>query len=727
MTMTKPQSRLLDNSVAGYWRILVYPYGSRESSALDVTFVRSAPTIVESLATADPFGPTTASITFPAITILDRLGSGDISWCKAETDIDICWYGPHSTDPIYRWEGYMASFDFASSEGESSVTVTCRGAMFQVDNWLAKPEYVYQPIPYEVAIARIFSQVADSRLAGLSVEWPIWWTKKFSLADYASKPLYLRPTGVEDGANWSGYVTRSTGSFDNALTSYIQGLLANMHTEFGQFTLILDQGRRPVLRHRDRGNFITEDALVIDALQPGVVLSLSRDFTQQLNVVYGQGKSINGSTFSGMNVSADGTRITYEPYAYRREVYPTNMNDWYDRSVMRKEVNLSFFEGVSEDEAQQIARSHLQRFSDPGVTGSITLSSDALRSGVYFPWYLMTAGMTVQVKGLFGRDEGMLFHVTEASVSTDSVSLTVDSKFRDQLTVQEVQMRTRDSLAPIRLLTVGQYRPNIPDMLFPWSYSDGSGYMPKSAKDLFDGMPTSVGFPWTEWTQQRPPSDPKWAQCYVRIGPASSNADENWANARQSLNDFQPIPIRMSQAGEASLLQVAAFDRNGNILAVPFHISLYRTTGTSYTSMPMLTSDEAKDFPPYQAGQHYPFFKQAWEEFTPEGQKVNTETVQAVPTAQLLAGYGNYYEKAGYWPSSSVVSASVPTGLFSDSGGFSWDLTDAVYGVDPQRSAQENLADPNRADIQAMIYCDAQKTQEVFFLARIYRKEPGTA
>lgn len=75
MTMTKPQSRLLDNSVAGYWRILVYPYGSRESSALDVTFVRSAPTIVESLATADPFGPTTASITFPAITILDRLGS----------------------------------------------------------------------------------------------------------------------------------------------------------------------------------------------------------------------------------------------------------------------------------------------------------------------------------------------------------------------------------------------------------------------------------------------------------------------------------------------------------------------------------------------------------------------------------------------------------------------------------------------------------------------------
>jgi|GEM_PF-6743626 len=727
MTIMRPEPRLMDNSVAGYWRVLVYPYGTRGSTPLDVTFVRGAPTLVDSLGTSDPFGPTTAALTFTAITVLDRLGAGDIAWCGPETDVDICWFLPDQEEPVYRWEGYFASFEQSSSGAESSLSVTCRGAMFQVDNWLAKPEYVYQPIPYEVAIARTFAQVADSRLAALSVEWPDWWAKKFALTDYTNQPLYLRPVGVEDGANWSGYLTRSTGSFDPGLTSYIQGLLANMHTEFGQFTVMLDQGRRPVLRHRNRTNKPDENTLVIDALQPGVTLGFSRDFTQQLNVVYGQGKSINGSTFSGMKVSADGTRIQYEPYAYRREVYPTDMNDWYDRSIMRKEVSLSFFEGVSEAEARQISRSHLQRFADPGATGSISLSTDALTTTGYLPWYLIRAGMTVQVKGLFGIPEGVFFHVTEATVGQDSVELTVDSKFRDQLTVQEVRMRTRDSLAPIRLLTVGQYKPNIPDMLFPWSYSDGSGFMPKAAKDLFSGMPSSVGYPWTDWTRQRPPSDPKWSSCYVRIGPASDNADENWASARQSLSDFQPIPIRMSQSGEASLVQVAAFDRNGNILKVPFHVSFYKTNGTSYTSMPMLTMDEAAQFPPYKAGQHYPFFKQAWEEFTPEGQKVNTETVQAVPTAQLLAGYGNFYEKAGFWPSSSAVPSAEPTGLFSDSSGFSWDLTDAVYGVDPQRSQQENLADPNRADIQAMIYCDAQGTQEVFFLARIFRKEPGTA
>ena len=96
-------------------------------------------------------------------------------------------------------------------------------------------------------------------------------------------------------------------------------------------------------------------------------------------------------------------------------------------------------------------------------------------------------------------------------------------------------------------------------------------------------------------------------------------------------------------------------------------------------------------------------------------------------TAQLIAGYGTFYEKAGYWPAGSSAAGATPTGLFSETGGWSWDLTDAVYGVDPQKSAQQNLADPNRADVQLMIYCDAQLTQDVYFLGRIFRKEPGTA
>lgn len=726
-----PVPRLVDSDPAGFWRVWVYPSGDRSGAgAVDVSFVRGAPTLVESLETSDPFGPATATLVFTSVNALDRMGSGDLSWLLPEVDVDICWMRPGQEEPVYRWEGYFASFEFASGDVGGSMTVTCRGAMYQLDHQLAKPEYVYQPIPYEVALSRQFTGKPDSRLAPLRVQWPSWWSTRFRLSDYAGKPLYLRPIGIEDGAEWSGFVTRSTGSFDPILTGYVQGLLSNMYTPSGQFTLRLDSGRRPVLAHRDHLTAPTDRTLVVDLLAPGVSLKVTRDFTQQLNVVYGQGKSLNGATFSGMRINADGTSVTYEPYAYRRSVHPLEDNDWFDRTVMRKEVSLSFYEGLSEAEAQAIAKAHLQRFADPGLTGELTLRSDPMIGHytdrpVFFPRALITAGMSVLVRNLAGSREGVLMHATSVSVSGDEVQLTLDSKYRDQLTVQEVRMRTRDSLAPIRLLTVGQFRPNIPDMLFPWSYADGSGFIPKGSQALFDGIGPDVVFPWVEWTTLRPPKDPRWAGQYVRIPAVSSNANDNWANSRGTLRDFAAYRVRMSQAGEARLIQVAAYDRDGRVLKVPFHVSLYRTSGVSFSSMPKLGKDD--DFPPYGSGQAYPFFKRAWEQYAEDGTALNPETSQAASTAQLIAGWGNYYEKAGFWPGSSAFPDAKPTGLLVDESGFSWDLTDAAYNVDPQKTADENLKNPNRADLYVMIYCDAQASQDVFFLGRIFRKEPGTA
>lgn len=733
MTVWAPVPLLVDNRPSGFWRVWVYPSGDRTSgAAVDVSFVRGAPTLVESLATSDPFGPTTATLVFPSITALDRPGASDLAWCLPEVDVDVCWMPDGSDEPAYRWEGFFSSFEFSTGDAGGQMIVTCRGAMFQLDHYLAKPEYLYQPLPYEVAMSRLLLGRPDLRLAPLLVQWPSWWAQRFRLADYQQLPMYLRPMGVEDGAPWSGFLTRSTGSFDPALTSYAQGLLANMHTGRGQFTLALDTGRRPVLRHR--GHLAAPDAstLVVDLLWPGVQASITRDFTQQLNVVYGQGKSLNGSTFSGMRISADGSATSYVPFAYRSSVHPLQDNPWLDRTVMRKEVNLSFFEGLGEAEARAIAATHLQRFADPGLTGELVLQSDPMLFGhlpepVFFPRHLIRAGMSVLVRGLLGSRDGVLLHATEATVEPEQVTLTVDSKYRDQLTVQEVRLRTRDSLAPIRLLTVGQYKPNIPDMLFPWSYADGSGYLPKGCLPLFDGMPDDLPFPWTDWTRLRPPSDPRWASCYMRIRPANRNANFNWANSRTSLPDFQPYAVRMSQAGEARLLQVAAFDAQGNVARVPFHFSLYRTSGVRYSSMPKLGIDDAKAYPPYRSGQAYPFFPRAWEQYAEDGTALNPETNAAAATAQIIVGYGNYYEKAGYWPGSSAFPGAAPTGLLVDEAGFSWDLTDAAYNVDPQKTADENLKSPNRADLYVMIYCDAQAAKDVYFLGRIFRKEPGSA
>lgn len=725
-----PRASLLDGSAKGAWQVWVYPLGERLSvTAVNATFVRDAPTTVSSLTTSDPFGPGTASLTFPSITFLDDLGTGDLWWLVPEADVDIVWVNADE-EPIYRWEGYLASFDFSSSEVGGELSVTCQGAMFQMDNYLAFPEYVYAPLPYERAIARQFANRPDSRLGPFRTEFPSWWSTRFAASDYADSPTYLTPSGVADGDPWSGMVTRSTGNFDTVLTSYVQGLLGSMHTDTGQFTLALDQGRIPVLRHRDR--LVTPDAttLEVDLLWPGVQMgSMSRDFSQRLNVVYGQGKALTGQTFTGMKVSADGSRTFYEPLAARRAVHPQVNNPWYTTTAMRKEVNLTIYEGMSEDEARVVARRHLERFADPGVTGSITLSVDPMLDGVAYPRELITAGQSIVVKGLFGRPEGVLFHITESSVGEESTDLTVDSKFRDQLTVQEVRLRGRDSLSPVRMITVGQFSPNTPDQLFPWSYEMGSGFIPKGSNALFRNMPSTIGFPWESWTTARPPKDPQWADNYIKIGPASPDADDNWANQLAGTGGFAPYAIRMSQAGEARMIQIAAYDAEGRVLQVPFHVSLYVTNGVSVTSMPMLSLDDIEEDPsvPYAAGQRYPFFKNAWERFRSDGQALNPETTQSVASAELLVGYGTYYEKAGYWPSSSSTLGATPTGLFVDEQGFAWDLTSSAAGVNVQEPAETNLLYPERADVYVMIYCDAQLYQDVYFLGRIFRREPGSA
>jgi len=41
------------------------------------------------------------------------------------------------------------------------------------------------------------------------------------------------------------------------------------------------------------------------------------------------------------------------------------------------------------------------------------------------------------------------------------------------------------------------------------------------------------------------------------------------------------IPIRMSQGGTIRLSQLAAYDRDGNVMPVKFHISVYKLNGVA--------------------------------------------------------------------------------------------------------------------------------------------------
>jgi hypothetical protein len=722
------------NKPTGYWIPYVLPKGERfisKPTRMVIDTVRTVPTLVSAVGNTDPYGPSTATLTFPGITLLDDPGEGDLWWLIGEQDVEIHWFDVETNGSIYQWEGSMQSFDWAENDTGNELVVTCQGAMLQLDSFLATPNYPYQPLPYELEIANQFQGRPSLRLAPMLIEFPAWWTRTYTKSYWDALALYRRPQKMTNGQQWTGMLTRNTGEFDPAL-QHIGNLLGSMFTDRGQFTLMLDKGRQPVLRHRERVESPNAATLVVDMLMPGVkVTSMTKDHSQKVNAVYASGTTIKGVTFNGMQVSPDGSRTWYEPYAYRREVEPDmTSNQWFDQGMMRREVNISFSEGSSEDEARVVAERHLTRYADAGLTGTLFLSVDPTKFGIQgpvtYPRQLVRAGMHIQIKNLFGRPDGVLFHITESTSDDSGTTMTLDSKFRDQLTVQEVRARGRDAQAPTRLLSINQYAPTQQDLLFPWSYTLGSGYVPRGSRSLFSGMPQDMEFPWEDWTRKRPPRDPVWAKDYIRIGPASNNADYNWALVA-SANPLDGLAhhVRLSQAGEAKLFQIAAYDRNGNIMQVPFHVSFY-TNEIQVPSMPWMTSAaQAAKYPPYKKGQRYPFFQGAFEAIGSSG-RVSDNWTNSLGTAGLMAGWGNYYEKAGYWPGSSSVTGAQPTGMLSlVNPGLSWNLTGEKNRVNLQASPEANLKNDNTgvADVRVMIYCDAQAAREVFFLGRIFRAE----
>lgn len=712
----------------GTWQLSVNPSGQ---APLDISIFRGLPTQLASIDFEDPFGPATMNFILPAVTLFDGIGRGDLAWCVKEADVQLAYIGPMPANyPFkgYAWEGSVASFDW----GDQGLTLQCAGAMHQLDLEKAKPLYPAQPIPYEVEIARAFAGRPYLRCTTMRIEWPDWWKTKYATPAKGT-PTYLIPTGVANGQNWTALVTRSTGSWDDLLTGHVQSLLTSMYTERGRWTLDLDPGRVPVLRHRDM-HFETDDAndVLIDAAQPGIKVQLAEDWTQSANVAYGQGSSLSGVNYTGMQVSPDGLTTFYQPLASARQVEPaSDKNGWFQRSRFRREVQMQLQPGLDEIDARKVATANLQRFGDPGVTGSITMQSDPTLNGVTIPRHLVRAGMTVRLPRVFGTPEGILLHVTKSSYdfTSGTATLTVDSKYRDQLTVDEVRLRGRDALAVTRMLVAGGYQPPVSDQLLPWNYAGGSGCIPGGPQlnslRLFKDMPSTIRYPWTEWTTQRPPKSASWKSCYIRLGPASNDANKNWASISDAAGSQLGIPIKMAQAGQIRLLQLAAYDRDGNLLPVDFHFSLYYSRGVNYTSMPSMPSTYATKYPPYLGGQHYPFFPNAWEQYNEDGTQTNPAQVSAVETSGLIRAWGSSYEKAGHFPGSSAAGDPA-TGMLVDENVFAFDTSHFDSNFDPY-SPTANLTNPLAGMVYAMIWCDMQKNQEVFFAGRMFRVEPGGA
>lgn len=728
--MRPPNAYLVDNASTGFWRVYARPM---RADPVDITFVRGVPTLIDSLTTTDPFGPAEATLTLPKVSVLDQVGPGtDLPWLYPEVDVDIVWTPlptgdgtdwRYSREQAYYWEGFVTNFGWSYAEASGQLTLQLKGAMQQLDYYLAMPEYLYQPIPFERAIYRQFANHPGLRLGAMVTTWPSWWSRIYTKD--TTLPPYMQPSGVTEGRPWTGLLTRETGQREPALTSYVQGLLASMWTERGRWTLMLEQGRVPVLFHRDVISDASKADLAVDVAQPGLSLELNQDYAMRANVIYGQGRSLAGVTYSGMQVTPSGARTYYAPFASLPSVHPDRPEDNPNRvpETMRHEISLSFYQGLTPEASRTAAMDHLRRFADPGVVGTMTLTASDPRTvstDQAFPRQLLQAGMNIRLDGFGGRRPGPTFHITESQVSVtdNSAVLTLDTRFRDQLTVQEVMLRGRDALTVTRLLTPGQYQPNIPDQLLPWDYSLGSGALPLGSKSYFNGAPETMVFPWLDWVRKHPPS--RHPEAFVRIGPVDNrDASKNW-NVTDINTKSQHLLL--SQSGDVKLFQVAAFRADGELAPVSFHVSVYSNPDTSYQDMPSLPgSFDAGRNRRYAAGQYYPFFPNAWEQYDETGKLYDDVGQVVAEGANMQVGYGNFYARAGYWPNSYDTSAT-PTGMLVDETGFSYDGTNEF---DPTGYYQNTFEESGRFAV--LIYCDDQGTEPVYFLGRAWRREYGTA
>jgi hypothetical protein len=269
-------------------------------------------------------------------------------------------------------------------------------------------------------------------------------------------------------------------------------------------------------------------------------------------------------------------------------------------------------------------------------------------------------------------------------------------------------------------------------MLLPWSYSEGAGVLPQGATELFfNKAKNNENFPWTSLALQYPPKD--YPEYYVKLTndpDRLTNANKNWVSWNGSKEDGA-VPVRFAQQGTIRLTQIAAFDRNGNVLPVRFHVSVYNNSGVGYSDMPVLPygSNGGKILQPtgasFSSGQHNPFFKDAFEEILATGAVQSEGGYTYHESAGFQMGWGNYYEPAGHSP--GLASRGAPkTGMLHDEQPWRFDTTQ-----DKNFDAQDPNMRPQKfgvGNLYVMIYCDDwpdSYSGPIFFMGRFFRQEPG--
>jgi len=239
-------------------------------SGRDVTYFRGAPTIVDEWATAEPFGDTSAQITFPQLTQYDVTGTGALAWLKPGAPVEIILLDANGTTRHKRFAGHFINDETGSSQDEISNVWQAEGALYQGDHVGIQVPTILPPTDIGTLIRKALNGVVSRRFG--------------------------MPANT-----MTGIPSRYRGSMSDSPIDYVQYLLGAYGWKSdgsNQWTVAKIPGttRGYEVRLKSR----TTVHWTVTAGAPGIETTLSEDLLSSVTAVWGHGIGPDGYAWAGM-------------------------------------------------------------------------------------------------------------------------------------------------------------------------------------------------------------------------------------------------------------------------------------------------------------------------------------------------------------------------------------------------------------------------------------------
>lgn len=506
----------------------------------DVSFFRGVPTRVGGWRSSEPFGDVSALLVFPQISPMEYLGVGALSWAQPLAQVDLVLRRPDGSGKTL-FEGWLGSEEAESGEDSMSRSLHCIGALFIADLRVKEPEFLdlehdlgerlRHAINHRIFDMGLPLQPMHAVTTGISTRphgaWqPLltgWAQDYLATAHTGSGDQWTlalerprRPKLVlkdRDTEHWTvtcgGRGVSLNLARDHTMTPTViygsgtdpqqcqwrNSRFPNIHIDVPDFPLSTGS-------YFDHGDSQTGFQPFSDELRNNgyAITSLDTYLTNSTDIAeiirfrqsagLGYGTEVTEAVWNAAFASAPGEGSTdgayfaplaelseVDPYLYNAQGGIIGDNPDFDPHVPRIERFENFGDRVTKAEGILSARREIEQY-DAGWTGTVTLRSDP-EEGSRFE---ILAGQNLHLMNF--ADGDWLLHIADVDVSdpgeSGAVTLTVDERARDLMTLSAIRARNRDTKDP-----AGRQRPThrnskqVEDRIAVFDCESGAGVIPK--------------------------------------------------------------------------------------------------------------------------------------------------------------------------------------------------------------------------------------------------------